>query len=336
MVPWRNVLVQNRALTLSEDVSVDLPVNPLLCVLYTLRVEQLAISDTADKTVSLADILSVITRIEVLFRGSQVLSGSLADICVMNAMLTGRWPFILNTGDATNGARCVTIPIFLGRPRAKGLEAFPAVRRGELTLHRVVNSASARQVTTTITEQIETVELMGGNPERFLKYVTLSKTFGTTGDNDVDLPMGNPLAGVLLYGTTGFAATSSAATWKQTKCLVDNAEFGYSLTNWESLHGSLNLRLPLNSELQGHTHTENLAAAYAADVASARPRVSESVLQNYGLLDFDPFDDDSQLLETTGRGRVHLRVTAGTADAARALPVEIIALGAGASSQGQP
>lgn len=330
-LPLRNVLVQNRAVTLGDDVSVDLPVNPLYMILYTIRAEQLAISDTADKTVALADLLADVSKIEVLFRGSSVISGSLADVMIMNALMLQRLPFILHSGDATNNAVAVTVPILLGRPWKGGAECFPPIRKGELTLHRVWAGTSARQVTTTITEQIETVELLGATPQAFLKYVTLAKTFVTTGDNDVDLPMGNPLAGVLLFGTTGFAATTSAATWKQIKLLVDNVEFQYALSNWESLHGALNLRLPLASDLQAHTHTENLAAAYAADVASARPRLTEGVLANYGWLDFDPWFNDAYLLSTQGRGRVHMRVTAGTADAARALPLEIIALGAPAA-----
>jgi len=324
MVPLRNVMLQNKARALSDDVSDDLPVNPLYCILYTLRGEQLATSTTTDKIASLANLLACVSRIEVLFRGTAVLSGSLQDVCVMNALRLGRMPFILNSGDAANTALSVTIPIFLGRPRAKGAECFPAVRRGELTLHRVFAATSPNLVTTTLTEQVETVELLDASPSAFLKYVTLSKTFVTTGDNDVDLPLGNPIAGALLFGTTGFAATTSAATWKQSKLLVDGVEYLYSLTNWETLHGDLNRRLWLGGDYQSHTHTENLAAAYAADVASAKVRGSDGLLANYAWLDFDPWDDDSMLLDTSGRGRVHLRVTAGTADAARVMPLELV------------
>jgi hypothetical protein len=326
MLPLRSVLLQNRAVTLSEDVTTDLPVNPLLCILYTIRCEQLAVSDTADKTVSVADVLADVSKIEVLFRGSAILSGSLLDIAVMNGVMIHRWPQVENQGDATNGARAVTVPIYLGRMRNKGMECFPAVRRGELTLHRVMAATSARQVTTTIAEQVETIELLGAEPSHFLKYVTLSKTMVTTGDNDLDLPMGNPLIGALLFGTTGFTATVAVATYNKTKLLVDNVEWMYALANWESLRGGFTPYLAPNSELDAHVHTENLAAAYAADVASARPRTLQAVLDNYAFLDFDMFEDDSMLLETTGRGRVHLRVTAGTADAARCLPLERVAL----------
>lgn len=328
----RNVLVQNVTRVASADVSDDLPVNPLLAILYTLRFQQAAASDTADKQVGLADILAVVSRIEVLYRGTTVISGSLADIMMMNAILTGRVPYIINQGDAANGPRSVTIPIYLGRLGAQGREAFPASRRGELTLRRLFAAAFTRVDTADLDEQIETVELLGAEPAAFLKYVTLSKTFVTTGDNDMDLPLGNPILGALLFGTTGFNATTSVATWKQVKLLVDNVEWQYALSNWETLNGELRQLLGAGDHLQQHTHTENLAAAYAADVATAKARNDAGLLPNYAWLDLDMFGDASMALETVGRGRVHLRATAGTADAARALALEVVQLGGAAAA----
>lgn len=320
----RNVIAQNLARAASDDVSLDLPVNPLYCILYTLRAEQLAASDTADKQIALANLLADVTKLEVLYRGSSVLSGSLTDLTVLMSLLTGRLPFVINGGDATNHPVAVTVPLFLGRPWKGGAECFPATRRGELTLHRVFSATLTNQVTTTVTEQIETVELLDASPSAFLKAVTLSKTFVTTGDNDVDLPLGNPIAGLLLFGTTGFDATSCVATWLKTKLLVDNVEFATALANWETLNGALHLLVDRNSEMQMHTHTENLAAAYAQDAATAKPRTSESILDNYGYVDMDPWRDDAYLLQTAGRGRVNLRATAGTAGAARVIPLEVL------------
>lgn len=324
MLPLRNTLIQNTTRLASVDVQDDLPVNPLLCILYTLRVEQLAASTTTDLIPSLANILADVTRIEVLFRGTTIVSGSLSDIAMMNSVMLGTLPFMIHQGDATNNAISLTVPIWLGRPMMAGMESFPATRRGELTLRRVFNSAFTNQVTTTVNEQVETLELLGGDPGTFLKYVTVAKTFLTTGDNDVDFPLGNRIAGALLFGTTGFTALTSVATWSRTKLLVDGVEWVYANTNWETLHGDLQRCLPMHCDWQSHTHTENLAAMYAADVASAKPRTSDSFLQNYAFLDFDCFHNDQYLLQTEGRGRVWLRATAGTADAARMLPLELV------------
>ncbi len=326
MQPLRNVVVPTRALTLATDVSDDLPVNPLYCIYYTLRSEQLAASTTTDLIVSLTNMLAVISRIEVLFRGTTIISGSLQDIAVMNSLMCGYLPWIIHQGDATNNAVAVTIPIYLGRPWMKGLESYPATRRGELTLRRVVAAASTNQVTTTITEQIESLEMLGGDPPSFLKYVTIAKTFLTTGDNDVDFPLGNRMLGALLFGTTGFTATTSVATWKQLKMLVDGVEWTYALTNWETLQGELNTYIEKHSELQAHKHTENLAAMYAANATTTIPAVDEAILNHYGYLNFDMWRDEKYVLDTQGRGRVWLRATAGTADAARMLPLEIVDL----------
>jgi hypothetical protein len=333
--PLRNVLLQNEAVTLATDVQDDLPVNPLYLILYTLRGQQLAAADTADNIPSLANLLGVVSRLEVLFRGSTVVSGSLVDLAVQNAAMGMGFPFIIHQGDAAANDIAVTVPIALGRKHKMGREAFPATRRGELTLRRVFASTSPNLDTGEFTEQIETVELLGGEPEAFLKYVTLTDTPTATGDHDVDLPMGNPIASVLLFGTTGWTAQTSVASISQLKLLVENVEFAYALANWETLNGELNRMIPRVGELQMHTHTENLAAAYGQDVATAKPSATESILDNYGMLDFDMFHDDANLLDTVGRGRVHMRITAGTADLMRALPLEIIRLtaaGAGAAA----
>jgi len=44
----------------------------------------------------------------------------------------------------------------------------------------------------------------------------------------------------------------------------------------------------------------------------------------YALLDFDPLNDGSYLLDTAGRARVHLRINADVADAIRIIPTELI------------
>jgi len=326
MVPLRNVLVQNVSRAAGADVSTDLPVNPLYAILYTLRFQQAAASDTADKIPGLAEVLALVSRIEVLFRGTTVFSVSLADAAVLAAKLTGVMPYIINQGDAANGQRSLTVPIFLGRPKMRGVECFPATRRGELTLRRLFASSFSLVDTSDLDEQVETVELLGAEPKGFSKVVSIAKTWPATGDQDLDLPLGNTMSGVLLYGTTGYAAATSAASWSRVKLLVDNVEHQYAMANWETLQGELRYAIHRGDEAQGHTHTENLAAAYAADAACAKPRVTESVLDNYGCLCFDQFGDDTHLLETAGRGRVHLRATAGTADAVRAVPLELVTL----------
>lgn len=327
----RSVLKQNVVRAASDDVTDNLPVNPLLCILYTLRAEQAAASTTADTIAAVKDLLAAVTKVEVLFRGSQVMSGSLTDLALMSALQMGRLPQAINVGDATENPVAVTVPLFLGRWGLKGAEAFPATRSGELTLHRVINGTLTNLEVDSLTEQIETYEVIGLNPSSFLKQVTIAASFGATGQNDVDLPMGNPILGALLWGNTPFNATTSVATLSQVQLIVDGVNYLITQANWETLHGELTRLISLGSDLSAHTHTENLAAAYAADVATARPRTSEGLLTNYSWLPFDLFGDGSMPLVTAGHGRVNLRFQVGTADTARVIPLEIVAVpGAGA------
>lgn len=332
MLPQRTVMVQNVLRSVDADMSDDLPVNPLYCILYTLRVNLLAVSVLTDAIAGLWQVLRDVARIEVLFRGSAIVSGSLADIAVMNALLTGRLPFVQHMSDGADVGIAVTVPIYLGRPWMAGMEAFPATRRGELTLHREFASAFSLQDEASLTEQVETWEMLDSQPASMLKYVTLQKTFGATGDQDFDLPMGNPMLGALLFGTTGFDALPSLATWKELRLLVDNVEYMYARANWESIVGELNSRLAFSSDWQNHQHTENLAAAYTVDQFTTKSVGIGYELEHYGYLDFDPWQDGKYALQTAGRGRVHLRAVAGSADLARVLPLEVVSVPGGGAA----
>lgn len=327
----RNVLVQNVTRALSADVTTDLPVNPLLCILYTIKCQQLAATDTTQKMPDFTEVLADVSKLEVLYRGSTVISGNLADLAMVNGIFIRSIPGLHNTTDAASNPLSLTVPIYLGRPHKGGKECFPATRRGELTLHRTFAATFGHQVTTTVTEQIETVELLDAKPDSFLKYVAIRKTPTATGDHDVDLPLGNDISGILLYGSTGYIATPSTASISKLKLLVDNVEYGYAEANWETLNGDLERRIPYNLDNSGHIHVENLAAAYAQDVNTAQASNGSTLMQNYAYLDFDPFDDDQYRLQTSGRGRVHLRITAATADAINVTPIEHVPLAQGAA-----
>jgi hypothetical protein len=174
--------------------------------------------------------------------------------------------------------------------------------------------------------QVEQLELLDAVPERFIKYTTFTKTPTATGDHDVDLPLGNNIAGILLFGTTapGAAATSFNASIGQLKLLIDNVENYYGQANWESLRGDTLIRAPQQYDFAAHDHeTPN---AVGAGVNTSDVSEADLIDRQYAYLDFDPLRDGGFMLETEGRGRVHLRITADVADAIRVIPVEMIAL----------
>jgi hypothetical protein len=328
--PLRNVVLPQNAVTPSTDIQTDLPVNPIKVIYYTLMALQDAASDTTDKQIDILNLLRIVNRLEVLFRGTTIVSGSLTDLMVMNAILTHSCPHVLNRADAATNAVAITVPIYLGRPRGKDTECFPATRRGELTLRRLFDSLPSYITSGSIMELIETVEYLGAVPKSFLKYVTIAKGFTTLGDNDIDFPLGNPILGALLHGDTSFEGLPPVATWDKIKLLVDGVEWTYALTNWVTLNGQLGDHLDRDFAMQHHVHTENLAAAYAQDVATSNPFRDEPLDNEYGYLDFDEFDDDTTVLQTAGRGRCWLRVTSASGDAARMLPLERVDLTTGA------
>lgn len=316
----RQVLVQDETLAASTLRSDDLPVNPLSMILVTLR----CLNDTG----TLGDfslinaILNQIGKLEVLYKGSAVVSGSLADLARLNGLLIGQPPMQTAASYVNNTTRSVTVPILLGRKPFWGEECFPAVRRGELQLQ--LTSAAAQTGVDTLSLQIETVELLDAKPTRFLKYTTITKTPTASGDHDVDLPLGNKIAHALLFGTTVPTAASFNASIGQLRLLVDNVEQYYARTNWETLHNEMQRRISEGAQSSVHQHLENVAGAYAQNATTDDNNSSVGFFDSYAMLDFDPHCDSNWLLETAGRARVHLRINADVADAIRVIPTELI------------
>lgn len=315
----RQVLVQDETLAVSTVRTDDLPVNPVSMILLTLR----NLNDTGTLTdyQVVSSLLAQIAKVEVLFQGSAIISGSLADVARLTAILIGRPPKQLVMTHTNNNIRGITVPILLGRKPYWAEECFPAVRRGELQLQ--TTSAAAQTGIDTLTLQVETVELLGANPARYMKSTTISKTPSATGDHDLDLPLGNKLAGCLLFGTTAPTAASFNASIGQLRLLVDNVEAYYARANWESLLGDLQLRSSVSPEVDSLTVLENTAALYTQNATSDKQN-DTSFFDQYRWLDLDPRQDDNWLLDTKGRARVHLRINADVADAIRVMPVELV------------
>jgi len=175
--------------------------------------------------------------------------------------------------------------------------------------------------------QIETVELLNGAPTNFLKYTTNAITFVGTGQEVVRLPIGNPLLGCLLFGTTVPTAALTTSTWEQLRTKVDNVEAYYAKANWDSLMGDVLARIQGDLFwLSQHGHRYNgAAAAFATALHPIRPSAS-GMLEQYGFLDFDPHKDGMYMMETAGRADVVIQRDVGTADAGRYIPLELVAV----------
>ena len=298
----------------------NLGVNPISFLLLTIRAQTLA----ALTVPQLANLLAVFTSVDVRFKGTSIISLSLADLYRMAAALWGRFPIVSRLTDAVNEVTTITVPIPFARVPYWSLEGFPATRSGDLVLALTI--APAFTNITSVTVQVEQLELLDAVPAQFLKYTTFTKTPTVVGEHDSDLPLGNPIAGALLFGTTVPTGTSFNASIGTLKLLVDNVENYYSLANWESLHNDFIIRAFPEWDLSTELHRLATAVGYAADDISQGPASVVRVHDNYAYLDFDPLRDNTFLLETEGKGRVHLRIDADVADAIRIMPIELIRL----------
>lgn len=313
-----SVVVQEQAIGADGIFTFDLAVNPLSMVYVVAR----PLNDTG----TLANyqryraICAAFNRMSILHRGETVLGMRGEDVAALNYLRWGWVPQEANPDNVDNERRAVVIPLCLGRMPWSSKSCFPATRRGELVLELDIDIADTGYDGMRLS--VECLELLEAKPTEFEKKVQVTQTWAATGDQDFDLPPGNVNRGILLFGTTGFAGATPAPSWGRVKVLLDNVEAGYSATDIETNMAVAGYgRLPYMGE---HKHTVNAAGAGVEETTSVFDVAEDFTL--YGFLDFDPTGDDEFSLDTRGHTRFHLRATAETADAVRAVPIEVIKL----------
>jgi len=316
-----SILRSNNAITADGDVVYDLPVNPLSVIL--LHVSPLNETSTIGNYALLEALLSAVDNVRVTHRGSAIIDLSGVDLAVL-MMLWHRLPiWQSNAVETDNDRRSLVLPVIFGRHPYMAGECFPETKKGELQLTVTWDIADTGFDGLRIS--IETIELPEASPDFVQKVTTLAQTFAATGQNEVDLPIGNLLRAVLLFGTTAYAGATPAPTIGEVELLKDNVQTHYTATDWEVLRAVLGLagvRFPSDSR---HIHSVNAAGAGRED--TLEPEIGASLDDNYALVDLDPTRDDEYSLETAGAGRVHLRIDAEAANAMRAIPIERMSAG---------
>lgn len=316
----RSVLMQRQTITASATIDlVDLPVNPISHLLFSIE----CLNDTGTLTnySVLNAVMAQISKVEVLYKGNSVLSGSLQDLAMMAYFLTGVMPGQVHQVRTNNDRRTVTFVLPFGRKLFWGDECFPATTRGEFQFR--FTAAAAQTGIDGLTYTLESVELLNANPKAFTRITSFTGTQSSTGEHDLDLPRGNAILGVGLFATTIGATVESANTVRDARILIDNKEAYYQRTNWDSLHGEVAIRRPTPFTVQHHTHAVDVSDTPGTYRDSLQPELSTGALELYSYLDFDPLQDGSYALMTEGRGRIALRCTFGATDAMRYLPIEL-------------
>lgn len=288
----------DETITASQVWTKDLPVNPLGHIWVTLK----GLNVTDETTV--AEMLARLSKITVSIAGQSIYSLSGADLFAWNCIHQGRAPILANRVADDNATRYLTMLIPFGRRLFDGSECHPATRKGEFQL-RIEFSASEAAMDGLILS-VGTVELLDASPTRCLKVTTLNIAAPVVGDNDLELPIGNPLAGALLWGTTVVTTTAWTNTIESLKVMVDNVEDQYAKANWEDLHGDLLAR-----------------CGYLGDYAAAS---GDDAIVKYAYLEFSPGWSDDWLIETAGRSSVKLRIVGGDTNPIRVLPVELMSV----------
>jgi hypothetical protein len=317
----RTIVQEPTILGATGDITpVDLPVNPLTQILLTLFIEEPAQQVTNAWTL-LSDFYAALSDLSIRHKGEMIVQGNLQDVMMVNLMLHGRMPFGTHLSGIGN-LKAMTFPISLTRHPFDHNEAFPATSRGNLRFHMNVLDFTPG-TGTQLQWALEAIELIEDDPKQYIKYTTNTRVLSATGRQRVPLPIGNDIAGCLLFDPATEITTAEAFAWGKVKVMVDNVEQYYAESNWESLRQSLAGRFPLAMNALGHVHGH---AAADTVTGNEQVRVNEPPHQ-YAWLDFDPLGDDSYLLETAGHADVELDMNSDVASGtARYVPVELVRL----------
>lgn len=321
-----SVSIVERAVAADILESYDLTVNPISVINIMLR--PLNDTGTLANFASYLAVASAMNRVTVLYRGEAIVSMRGEDLAALNWMRHGIVPFQGQHDDTDNERRAVNVPIILGKEPFNIKSCFPRTNRGELQLE--IDWDVTDTGYDNMRFSVETLELLGANPTEYEKKVQVTQTMAATGDQDMDLPCtGNMMRGVLLWGTTVYGGASPAPTWGRIKALLDNSEAGYTSCDFETLQSLQSLQRIYPNPYDAHIHrqtanTDTLTNAGPKFVGTGLGASVGASWENYAFMDFDLDRMDTFSLDTQGKSRFQLRANVETADAVRAIPIEVI------------
>lgn len=319
----KSLLTNRKTINVATVESLDLPVNPVSHIDIDLE----GVLNTAYTQATIANFGAVFTRLEVLYKGTSIVSLSGMDLIAYCAALQGSFAPVINRLLSAASVMVCRIRIPFGRYCYDPEECFPAVRRGDLVL-RITYAGSLTNLAS-VTHTITTTELMGATPKQFMKATSIAVT-PVVGDNDVDLPLGNKVAGLVMFSTTVPAGTASTTSVDLVKILRDNVEHYMHQVRWPVLNQKFYEMLGWNQASIDHIHRENTATAYTQNANTTEKVHSEEPFSQYGYIDFDPLKNNTYLMDTAGAGRIWLRITGGDTNVLRVIPIEIIEVPAAA------
>jgi hypothetical protein len=265
------------------------------------------------------DLVTQITGVRVLHKGEQIISGSLRDLMVLNAIYHGAFPGYDKAHPVGAAVDTLVFPLCLGKRRYDPVSCFPATTRGNLRFEMDAGVDGAGY--TDVNFSVEAVELIEAKPTEYLKYVRSARD-SVIGQFDAPLPIGNPLLGILLFDTAIATLQDGTSSWGTIKLLKDNVEQYYPLSDFETLAGAVRMLMGDSFILNaGHVH-KFVAADALASMTDTSATLINTGARGYAHLDFDPLHDGSYKLETAGAADIKLRGQGDVASAVRYYPIE--------------
>lgn len=315
----RSIAVTPRTISADGEQTFDLGVNPLSVLLIALR--PLNDTGTLSEFQSYLGIAGAIDRVGIEHRGQSIVQMSGRDAAAMAYHRYGIVPPQQGNLDTNNFRRCVVLPIVMGRMPFDPSSCLPETKRGDLQL--VLDLDIAATGYDGLQLSVESIELLGASPKEFERKVQVQQTNAATGTQDVQLPVGNVLRGMLLFGTTPFTGATPAPSWGRYELRVDGSEHSIVSTDWEvaSMVSSLWGRQP--PSFDDHKHRTDTSGGGATDPTAGEPsEVGSGGWENYAFEDLDPLRNDMFSVDLSKATSCSIRSEVETADAVRVVPVE--------------
>lgn len=315
----QSILSHNVAVALGTVVTLDLPVNPLSHIMLTIKCARLA--RAATDSPPFASLPALLSRIEVLYKGSAVYSLSGADCFASGKFVNGFESWGVNAEDIEDGEWSITLLVPLTRILYSPMECFPASTRGELILQLTYAAASAEW--DDIRMQIETVELLGATPQQFIKQTTLSATPTANVPLDIPLPIGNNISDIIIWQHQIQTTISDVAAIDKMEILVDNVNQFYPESFKETIQNMSGRQGAAPGYWGSHIHKTYVTPVVAGDPTGINLPMNH-VLACWMHMPFDIFRNGEYALLTAGASAVLLRLDITAFGAIRIIPVEVV------------
>lgn len=317
-----SVVVQNEDITAGTSPSYDLPVSPMSHLLITLKFTQ-----TAEVLqCPFVDIPALLNKVEVLYKGAGVCSMNGFDLLACGILICDFESWGVNATGQAEAERSLTFLVPFGRQLYSPIECYPSTSRGELILQTTFQTTFSTYIDN-LKLQVEAVELPDAHPERFLKMTTSHVTPTAIADYDVELPIGNQISDIVLWGTTIPAAAADTASIAQIQIRKNNSEFMYSKINYETMHNMMG-RLRAAPGYWGlHSH-DTLETPAVVGNAEGLVDPQNHILSNHLLVPFDVRRDGAHILRTDDANDLNIRISPEDQLAVRVIPCEVVAVGA--------